>query len=513
MQTCKSIDTPSDLQQSATPQQLYFTTSFDGSRSFRMWFETLELARELSRQAQQPVHFTYFINGIYYDHESPRNCGFGQSQSKAETLTRWAITQQAINEGHEIGNHSYHHAAVFDESCKYHERDFYTPAFWNSDIAKMDQLVANNLFEPVLGPDEMPIFPAWEALPGQGELGNACSGPEQCKSKTCLTLNSKTKVCAQPCKTGLACPQGFSCGGPDWTEQTDLCVLNPRFPVRDPSGFQLFSANGEPNIEAVKSGKLRPYRMKGMRAPFLQTHNLFPALAAQNYRYDASEVYLSIPRPFRIPGTQLMEFPVSRLDKREIGLPQYPLWPLPFNTEYDGKRDLYSEADMVQHFKESILWAYKTPKTNHWNIGSHFSPWRDNKVVYFDAIKEVLNWSVTGCEGGCAGAKHLSFIETLNEWDSIPPKPANPCNLFTTTAVSRCRDFVSNISTCLGSSKGLTICNSFPMGHRIIGPDKKRLEAEDPNFQPKNVICATTCNSQNIGFNDGCNGVVERECP
>lgn len=89
--------------------------AFDGSRSNQMW----ELTRNFSlkmKQQNKPVHFTYFISGVYWltdnnkmlykgphHHQGRSDIGFGDD--KATLTQRIAEANQAYEEGHEIGSH------------------------------------------------------------------------------------------------------------------------------------------------------------------------------------------------------------------------------------------------------------------------------------------------------------------------------------------------------------------------------------------------------------------------
>ena len=74
---------------------LALTGAFDGSKRFGMWVDTIAFARTIPG-----LHFTYFINTCYYDH-TVTGSAIGTSHSRDEDIVRMALTQQAINEGHE----------------------------------------------------------------------------------------------------------------------------------------------------------------------------------------------------------------------------------------------------------------------------------------------------------------------------------------------------------------------------------------------------------------------------
>ncbi len=92
----------------------YIAFAFDGSKSLRMWQETLDFARE------NDVHFTFFVSGPnfiadeyagYYKgprHRAGRSdIGFGGSVE--EVAARIAFVRRAYREGHEIASHANGH--------------------------------------------------------------------------------------------------------------------------------------------------------------------------------------------------------------------------------------------------------------------------------------------------------------------------------------------------------------------------------------------------------------------
>lgn len=104
-------------EQHARPQLVVL--AFDGSLSLPMWQNTRDFAREMASSAK-PVHFTYFINGVYllaphdqHLYQAPgmpigvSNIGF--SSSKQDVLQRIDQINTAISEGHEIGSHNAGH--------------------------------------------------------------------------------------------------------------------------------------------------------------------------------------------------------------------------------------------------------------------------------------------------------------------------------------------------------------------------------------------------------------------
>lgn len=204
------------------------TVAFDGSRSIEMWRDTMAFAREIRAQTGNALHYTYFINTPYYLTDPPRNAlGVTRGDiSAAEATRRWAYTQMAINEGHEIGSHLVGHYNGSDWSV----------SRWREEFETFDSHVQGHLFQPVLGSNGAPLFPRW------------------------------------------------SCADPLATE------CDPVYPVLDEDGSVLFDAQGRPSPEALASGRLVPYVMVGVRAPELGWNNaMLDVMAERGFRYDTSQ--------------------------------------------------------------------------------------------------------------------------------------------------------------------------------------------------------------------------------
>ena len=98
---------PPDLMPPPTPMVL--TGSFDaGSSPFRSWVATMEFAREIQATYKKPLRLTYFVTTAFYD-TTVTGSAVGRAASRDEVLVRWALTQQALNEGHEVANHTVRH--------------------------------------------------------------------------------------------------------------------------------------------------------------------------------------------------------------------------------------------------------------------------------------------------------------------------------------------------------------------------------------------------------------------
>ena len=206
----------------------YITVAFDGSRSIAMWRETMAFAREIEAETGKTLHYTYFINTPYYLPDPPRNAlGITRGAiAPDEAIRRWAYTQMAINEGHEIGSHMVGHYNGSDWSA---DR-------WRQEMDAFDDHTRNRLFQPRLGSDGRALFPRW------------------------------------------------SCSNPLTTE------CDPVYPVLDEDGTVLFDAEGNASPAAIAAGRLVPYVMVGVRAPELGwNNNMLDVMAERGFRYDTSQ--------------------------------------------------------------------------------------------------------------------------------------------------------------------------------------------------------------------------------
>lgn len=116
----------------------YIAISFDGSKSLRVWQETLDLARE------QNVYFTFFLSGVYfladenrglYDppRRAPGRSDIGFGGSAEDVAMRIAFVRRAFREGHEIASHGNGH--FNGANWSYDE--------WNSEIQQFHYIMEN----------------------------------------------------------------------------------------------------------------------------------------------------------------------------------------------------------------------------------------------------------------------------------------------------------------------------------------------------------------------------------
>lgn len=203
---------------------------------------------------------------------------------------RTALIQQAVNEGHEIANHTVRHLDGGDDGGKW------TLPQWRTELLEFQRMVTRNVFQPVLDDSGAPVFPRWQplstALPHTA--GASCSAANPCNSGlSCMYVSKDMGLCTQDCNRNTACPSGMHCGYPDMTGTTlefkDICLPLPQFPVVY-QGQTLFRADGTPNLS---NPLLRPYRVVGFRAPYLSTNDaMYDALKELGYEYDGTAMSL-----------------------------------------------------------------------------------------------------------------------------------------------------------------------------------------------------------------------------
>ncbi len=92
----------------------YIALAFDGSKSLRVWQETLDFAQ------QHNVYFTFFVSGVYFladenrgyykpPRRAPGRSDIGFGGSVDEVAQRIAFVRRAFREGHEIASHANGH--------------------------------------------------------------------------------------------------------------------------------------------------------------------------------------------------------------------------------------------------------------------------------------------------------------------------------------------------------------------------------------------------------------------
>ncbi len=361
---------------------LYVTASFDGSQRFARWIDTLELARAIRREHGTTVHFSYFVNSCYYD-PTVKGSLIGRAMSKDEVLVRAALTQVAINEGHDIGNHGVRHE---DGSA-------WPADHWRHEFDEFHATMGKLLFWPVRDEDGAAVFPRFEPVAAAGQVGGPCERDADCAGPgaRCLTVTERAHFCTQPCNRRRPCPAGTACGTPAFVDDTDVCVPVPSFPVSF-GGQELFDARGEPNLAHPE---LEPYRIVGFRAPFLgYDDGTTEALLARHYRYDASQVAEPGP-PLRIAlegeRRTLLGFPLMQ---------QRGAWTIPM--DYNYRQIGATGARMASDYRMSLLAAYRDPARPPWSVGHHFADWQGG--AYYRALADTLRWAAAGCPADGANA-------------------------------------------------------------------------------------------------------------
>jgi peptidoglycan/xylan/chitin deacetylase (PgdA/CDA1 family) len=366
-----------------TSGPLYLTGAFDGSRSIRMWIETMDFARQLSRETNKRLRWSYFINTAYY-FTNITGSEIGTASSQNDAKIRWAITQQAINEGHEIGNHTVRHKNGANWS-----RDQ-----WQREIDEVHAAVESHLFQPVLGADGKPLFPRWRPASGAaaGAVGASCATASQCGTGSCYKVTPDQGFCTRSCSSDAACASGTVCAG--------VCLPLPELPVVDRDGQVLFDAQGRPNLG---NSKLKPYRMVGFRAPQLgHNANLFDVLAARGYRYDTSKILPPGPPARTVHQGRTFESLFQFALMRHPGAASIPM-------DYNYYVSDVSGARMASDYKAAIRRHYEQLDRVPWNIGHHFSLWKDG--AYWQAMKDAFRYAAQGCpEQGVRRCPDVAFV-------------------------------------------------------------------------------------------------------
>jgi peptidoglycan/xylan/chitin deacetylase (PgdA/CDA1 family) len=392
----------SDLERDLSKDPPTFTAAFDGSLRFSLWLRMLRFSREMKQQHGQAPHFTFFVNGAFYSTDKDPS-DVGRATTHAEVLVRRALTQQAINEGHEIGDHGMGH----------HDGSRWSRAEWDAELDRFHEVMSAAVFEPIVDVEGKPVFPAFAPLEGAAprDVGAACASAADCDSGLCAALTPEVGVCTAACNLKTKCPKGTACGAPMFREDMDLCLPPPRFPV-SLDGQVLFDARGEPN---PKHPRLRPYRIVGFRAPYLAANDaMYEALIARDYRFDTSQAR-SAARPYFFTSSE-----PGRGRILELALMPWPgarAVPMDYNYRLDKATAERMQAD----YDAGLVAAYEA---GHWpwNIGHHFATWEEG--AYVDVLERTVEHALTGCpspERGprCPGTVVVSFRELA---DRLRPK-------------------------------------------------------------------------------------------
>jgi peptidoglycan/xylan/chitin deacetylase (PgdA/CDA1 family) len=385
-------------------EPFYLTGAFDGSQRFGMWVDTMAFCRRISSEYSMPLRFSYLINTCYFDRNVERSW-IGTAKSREEEIVRWALVQQAINEGHEIGSHTVRHQ----------DGSTWTEEAWRDEFAEFHQLTSANLFEPVY--DEFtwePVFPHWEALEGAeaGQFGTLCEVDSDCDSNKCLPVTASKSFCSQRCNKNLPCPEGSACGAPDWNRSTDVCVLLPKLPVEYNEEI-LFDQDGNANLEHPA---LVPYKMTGFRAPQLG-HNaaLYTILEEFGFLYDTSQILrMGPPRKTMFRGELFENLYQFALMKN----PGSATIPMDYNYYYNE----VSGDRMLSDYKQSIIDAHNKYNHQPWNIGHHFALWKG--AAYWTAMKGAFEFAAKGCpdnEGNlqCGQVQFVTFLDLVGILDAL----------------------------------------------------------------------------------------------
>lgn len=368
------------------PAPMYLNGSFDGGSSpYQSWVATLEFARELAQKYHRSLRLTYFVTTAFYD-PTVTGSAVGRAKSRDEVLVRWALTQQALNEGHEIASHTVRHR---DGSA-------WTAEMWRAELKEYQDLITSNLFVPVRDELGHPVFPRFAAAPGArpGTVGAGCTDASQCAAALrCAMVTPTQGFCTTDCNAGKPCANGTICGYPEETgEALDICLPKPAFPVVW-KGQELFDAAGRPNLAHPA---LHPYVPVGFRAPQLATNSaMYGVLKELGYTYDASQVGSPNP-PYRYSGMlefSLMRFPGSLA--------------IPMDYNYLFHKDLDGSI-MEPDYQRSIISAYNDRGKMPWNIGHHL--YHYSHGAYFEVFKRVFRFAAQGCPDA-HGAPRCQYMD------------------------------------------------------------------------------------------------------
>ncbi len=355
---------------------LFLTGAFDGSQRFGMWIDTLQFTRDFEAEFGKPLHWTYFINTCYYD-GSVEGSWIGKALSRDEEIVRWGLTQQAINEGHEIGNHAVLHQ---DGSAWSEDR-------WRREFQDFHDQTDANLFTPLQdGIDGEFVFPRWEAVEGAaaGAPGSLCESSDDCDSNICIPVSPERSFCSAKCNKNRPCGEGMACGAPAWHSSTDVCVPKPAFPV-EYRGEVLFDEDGNANPD---SQWLSTYRVVGFRAPQL-AHNtaLYEVMTEFGYAYDTSKILPPGPPQRTHHGGKTFEQITQFALMKYSGSRTIPM-------DYNYKVNDVTGERMLRDYKNSIAAAYANGR-QPWNIGHHFALWKGG--AYWRAMKDAFRYAAQGC--------------------------------------------------------------------------------------------------------------------
>lgn len=352
---------------------LYLTGAFDGSQRFGMWIDTMQFTRDFAKRHGKDLHWTYFINTCYYD-RTVEGSWIGTAMSRDEELARWALTQQALNEGHEIANHAVLHQ----------DGSEWTAQRWREEFTNFHAQTDANLFIPIPDGEGGHVFPNWQARGEAGAKGAACETNADCDAGICLPLTPQLSVCSERCNKNLPCGEGFACGAPTWNESTDVCIPLPAYPV-EYRGEVLFDAQGNPNPEAEA---LSTYRIVGFRAPQLgHDAALYEVMEEFGYAYDTSKI---LPPGFPQKtqhGSQTFDALYQFALMKHPGSRTVPM-------DYNYKANDASGERMLEDYENSIVSAYESGR-QPWNIGHHFALWRGG--AYWQAMRDAFDFAAEGC--------------------------------------------------------------------------------------------------------------------
>jgi hypothetical protein len=311
--------------------------AFDGCGSSAVWADTMAFARDMKAKYSKDVPFTYFITTANFD-PTVKDKELDAPRTESEARTRWALVQQAINEGHEIGDHTVRHA----DGSKWNEEQ------WTNELRKFHQIVQEHVFEPVKDESGKPVFPRWKE----------CKlAPNEEPPASAVKMNGK------------------------WVE--------PEFPVVYRNKV-LFDEKGRPNLDHPA---LVPYRPVGFRAPCLGVDDaMYKVLERMGYTYDTSQYERAVEKSAR-------GYAQAKLKEHAFDMWLFPLikkdgaLTIPMDYNYFASKSPDSGSRMLADYKSAMVDAARTGKP--WNIGHHFT--LPNGRSYWEAMKGAIEFGLKGC--------------------------------------------------------------------------------------------------------------------
>jgi hypothetical protein len=385
-----------------------FTVAFDGSQRFSLWLRTMREARALEKRHGTRPRFTYFVNACYYTTERVES-DIGRAQSRAEVLVRRALTQQAINEGHEIGNHGVGH----------HDGSQWSLDAWRRELERFHGIMDGQLFEPIPSDDGGFASHASSPSPAQKPAARAPAAQrdDDCTSNLCIELGGLDVGVLRTVQPPATLPRRHGLRRADVPQGHRPLPARAELPDRARRPQCSSTREGHAN---PKHPRLRRYAFRGHRAPYLGANDaMVEALIERGYAYDTS-LGSGPGVPFRVGpaggksllGFALMPWPGARA--------------IPMDYNYLKVEN--ARERMRTDYRDGLVEAYARGRWP-WNVGHHFATWNDG--AFLDELDDTVEFALSGCpdESGakrCAELVVTSFAELARELGASAPKSKPP---------------------------------------------------------------------------------------